>query len=285
MGAEVMATDCEFLGILQTASKRVNKVLAAGKGLTKAFDKIKSEQELSRQDYLIEALEAIQNTPMSFFGCGDMAAEISHGLEERIRILRINARGNLIRDLSERVSKPEHFRMLCDSPLAFYLHPLTLDVDLDHYKATLCYAREPLVTTTLAPEEIMSAHAGLVDFFRQIRIDSQGFLKVCHLAYEMVLLKNGLPKGSRIDIIELLDPLSWLWPQRAKFKKGSGMPKFLLAYQLQKVRQDNLLSHNGMRIDLGTATGGSTKNKANVLYIPAGVTEGQYYLSICFRQT
>ena len=43
-----------------------------------------------------------------------------------------------------------------------------------------------------------------------------------------------------------------------------------------------LLERRGRRISLGTATGGSTRNKRNVLFVPVSVTDGQYYLSIVF---
>lgn len=274
----------ELFSAIQAADKKIAASLTLIKTLSKSLDKFNAVQTLSRQDYIVELLQSIRAWEPEWLRIFPDLEKIEHALESRLHALRATAHHDLVTGLSGRVAKPEHFKILSDNPLVLYLHPLTLEVSFESLKAVLSYARESLVSTSLDPDEIMQAHEAQLEIFRALRVDSKQFRKLFKTAYDMVLLKDGLPPESRVDIVELLQPLSWIWPSQALFKKNAGMPRFLLAYQIQKLRQDGLISAHNQRIDLGTATGGSTKNKNNVLYIPAGISEGQYYLSICFRQ-
>ena len=280
----MLNSDSELLMAIQTASKSLSKTLSEYKSLAKALEKLEDAKSLERQDYVGEALESLKKTDLSPLGCGDHQSDIIESLTSRLRDLRANAHHDMIVGLTKGMSeKPEHMKVISDIPLVIYLHPLTLEVQFEQKKAVLTYAHEALATTSLDPDEILKTRAELLDIFRASRIDSVRFWDVCRMAYEMVLLKNGQSAGSRVDIVELLPPLGWLWPNTSAFKKNASFPKYLLAYQLQKLRSDRMLEHQNVRLDLGTATGGSTKNKANVIYIPMGASEGQYYLSICFR--
>ena len=277
-------SDSDLILALQGIGKTVNKVLTNAKSLVKSIEKMDGVKSLERQDYLADVLDCIKTTDLTSFGCGGDQNELVHALETRLRTLQLNARQNLMTGLSGAFDNANHFRILSDSPLVVYMHPLTLEVHFETGKATLCYAHEVLQTVSCVPEEILSAHQSLVEVFRASRIESQQFWQILKLAYDMVLLKEGQPVGARVDIVELLPALAWVWPNAAAIKKSGVFPKYLLSYQLQKLRADGLLTNRGWRLDLGTATGGSTRNKANVLFIPMGHTEGQYYLSICFRQ-
>jgi len=281
----MLESESELLLAIQAASKSLSKALNGYKSLARALEKIDSNKALERQDYVADAVDALKNNDLRAIGCDAPQEDIQTALEDKLRILRANAHHDLMTGLARGLQdKPEHLKVLSDSPLVVYLHPLTLEVQFEQKKAIFAYAHEPLATTSLDPDEILKTRTELLEVFRASRIESTKFWDICKLAYEMVVLKNGQPVGSRVDIVELLPPLAWLWPNPAVVKKSSGFPKYLLAYQIQKLRADKLLQNKNARIDLGTATGGSTKNKANVLYIPMGATEGQYYLSICFRQ-
>ena len=280
----MLESDSELLIAIQTTAKSLNKVLNGYKILAKSLEKLDTEKSLERQDYVADALDALKSNDLTALGCGELQTDIKQSLAVKLRNLRANAHHNLVTGLTKGLGdKAEQMKIISDSPLVIYLHPLTLEVQFEQKKATLEYAHEPLATTSLDPDEILKTHADLLDVFRSSRIDSARFWDICKMAYEMVVLKNGQTANSRVDIVELLPPLAWLWPNPAAMKKNAVFPRYLLAYQLQKLRADNMLQQKSLRIDLGTATGGSTKNKSNVLYIPAGATEGQYYLSICFR--
>ncbi|MBR4984545.1 MAG: hypothetical protein IKY83_02240 [Proteobacteria bacterium] len=275
-------SESELLVALQAAAKSVNSVLTSGKALSKALEKLDTPKALERQDYVSDALEALKVNDLTIYGCGAQQQDMIKTLDQRLHKMRLNARQALMNGLAQGVDKPDHLKVLSDSPLVIYMHPLTLEVHFEQTKAVWTYAHEPLQTVSLAPDEIIAAHRALVETFRASRIDSLSFWNVCRLCYDMVLLKDGQPSGSRVDIVELLPPLAWLWPNT--IKKTTAFPRYLLAYQLQKLRSDKLLQQQNIRLELGTATGGSTRNKANVLFVPMGAFEGQYYLSICFKQ-
>lgn len=277
-------SESELLVALQATAKSVNKVLANGKALVKALEKLDSSKTLERQDYVADAVDVLKTTDLTMFGCGASQKDLQNALEVRLRDLRMHAHHNLLAGLNQGVDKPEHLKILSDNPLVVYVHPLTLEVQFEQAKATWTYAHEALQTASLDVTEILEAHKSLLETFRASRIDSHQFWEILKTSYEMVLLKKKEPASSRVDLVELLPALAWLWPNAAALKKTSTFPRYLFAYQLQKMRADKLLEKNGVRLELGTATGGSTRNKNNVLFIPMGVSEGQYYLSICFRQ-
>ena len=280
-----MTDDDELILNFQTMQKTLKRVLDSYKALTKSLEKLEKKDALSRQDYLADTLNALKTADLSIIGCADRKDILCKELEERLRDLRLNAHRTLITGLTERVANPAHMKLVSDNPLVIYVHPLTLEVQFDACKATWTYAHEALDTTSLDPDEIMAAHAARLDIFRATRIDSAHFFSLCRQAYEMAIIKNNLKSGDRVDLVDLLTPLAWLWPAEQSSKKAfSPLPKYILAYQLQKLRSDKMLQNNGFRIDLGAATGGTTRNKNNVLYIPHSSIEGQYYLSICFRK-
>ena len=283
-GIRVSDADSELLASLQSAAKSVAAVVAQGKTVVKALERFDAPKSLDRQDYLADALDALRGVDLSAYGCGALQGVIAESIEQRLRTLRATAHHELLTGLRDGVEKAEHLRVLSDSPLVVYVHPLTVELLIEQKKAVWTYAHETLQTVPLAVEEILAAHRTLVDAFRASRVDSQTFWTLLRKAYEMVLILDGLSAGSRIDIVEMLPALAWIWPQQAAVKKAGVFPRYLLAYQLQKLRADGLLQNQGLRMELGSATGGSTRNKQNVLFIPQGPSEGQYYLSICFRQ-
>ena len=277
-------TDAELWSALQQMSRTVNQVVAASKPIAKALDKMGDVASLNRQDYVADALNAIQHADLAPYGGADSYAALIRGLEDRLRTLRTTARQDLIAGLNATAPKPDQIKMVSDSPLVLYVHPLTLEVNFEQCKTTWSYAREPMAQSSLDPSDIWNVYGELLDQFRAARIDSKSFWQALKAAYDIVLLKDGKPAGERIDIVDVLVPMAWSWPHAVQLKKATQFPRYLLAYQIQKLRQDGLIAHNGYRLDLGTATGGSTKNKANVLFIPMGPTEGQYYLTMCFRR-
>ena len=277
-------TDAELWSALQQMSRTVNQVVAASKPIAKALDKMGDVASLNRQDYVADALNAIQHADLAPYGGADSYAALIRGLEDRLRTLRTTARQDLIAGLNATAPKPDQIKMVSDSPLVLYVHPLTLEVNFEQCKTTWSYAREPMAQSSLDPSDIWNVYGELLDQFRAARIDSKSFWQALKAAYDIVLLKDGKPAGERIDIVDVLVPMAWIWPHAVQLKKATHFPRYLLAYQIQKLRQDGLIAHNGYRLDLGTATGGSTKNKANVLFIPMGPTEGQYYLTMCFRR-
>jgi hypothetical protein len=84
-----------------------------------------------------------------------------------------------------------------------------------------------------------------------------------------------------VDLVDTLAPLAWLLDPSSG-RKTTPYPRHMLAYQLYRLQREAHLQHEGLRLELGTATGGSTRHKAKVLFVPSSHTEGFYYLSLRF---
>lgn len=264
-------------------SKALNKLLTQYRTAGKALEKLDSAKSLARQDHLAGASAALRLVDLGVFGLADQQRDIAHAIDARLRVLRQNASSELLEGLNRCLPTPNQMKMLSDNPLVLYLHPLTLEVDFEQSKGVLLYAHEAIQTCPLVAEDIMAAHASILGEIRETRIEASAFFEACKMAYDMVRIKDGLGIAERIDIVDLLVPLGWIWPKQSK-KGLPALARHILAYQLNRLRVDNLQQHKGWRIELGAATGATTRNKSNVLFVPHAQTEGQYYLSICFRQ-
>lgn len=274
--------DAEMLAQAKDFASTIAQKQALLKPLGKSLEKLKSVEDLQRQDFLAEIDKAFAQEVLAEFAQSGAAAWLDE-IRGRLRALRHSAKQRLMQGLSAEF-KSEAVQILSDHPLALYLHPFTLQVDFEQARATFSYARENIEACALDTQEIAKMHAQLLEQFRAQRVDSKRFFVKLRAAYQMLCIKNGLAPRERVDLVDLLLPLAWLWDEGGGAKKAlSPLPKYLLAYQLQKLRKDKLLTYNGAQLDLGVATGGSTRNKGNVVYIPQGPSEGQYYLSITFN--
>lgn len=277
--------ETENLSTISGLSKELSRIIGALKPIAKALEKIEKEDDLMRQDYLSDAVTALKSMDLGPLGLAESQKEIIRDFENRLHGLRANARQNLMTGLESYFQKDE-IKIFSDNPLTLYLHPLTLTVDFEHASADFSYARQSIQTVALDPKEIRDARLAIVENFKAMRVDSKTFFKRIHTAYQMLLLKEERRDGERVQIVDLIEPISWLWADSSNKKSSrSQIPKYLLAYQIQKLRNDKLLEYQGIRMDLGAATGGTTRNKNNVIYIPHSQSEGQYYLSICFNHT
>lgn len=182
--------------------------------------------------------------------------------------------------------KPE---VLSETPPTLALAPLTVELDIPEGIARIFYARSCVTEVPLAAEAIVEARLRVIDSIRAQAIDSAAFFDKLRIAYQMILVEFAGRPGDRVDLVDLLAPLTLLQVERSKwrkmnFSKLADFPRYLLSYQLSRLRREGLLEKAGWRLELGTATGGSTKNKANVLFVPHSASDGQYYLSLRFIQ-
>ncbi len=177
---------------------------------------------------------------------------------------------------------------ISESPLVLYIEPLTFEVDFDGGSCKLLFGHEPIDELALDADAIVETHEATVARLNDESVDSEQFFELLHAAYRTVLVADGGEPGERVDLVDVLVPMAMLRADRdALRKKGPGamepFERHLLAYQLAQLRSDGLLERDGVRLDLGAATGGSTKDKKDVLYIPVGATGGQYYRALRFE--
>lgn len=254
----------------------------------KALKNLHKSGQLVRGDALKKAIKALEKVTLNSIQADDQRLEIITAIEQHTEQQKKTIRTQFLGELTEKTSaltQPLH--KIAESPLTFYLHPLTIEIDFEREKVTISYAREPVETTDLHAPSVLEAYQKTLDNIRKDAISSDTFFDLLLQAYRTVLIARGEKPGERVDLVDLLVPLSILQVNRNDWrKKGIAgikeFPRHMLAYQLNRLRNDGLLERAGMRLELGTATGGSTKDKRNVLFVPSAQAEGQYYLSIRF---
>jgi len=177
-------------------------------------------------------------------------------------------------------------RLITGDPMEFSLPPFAVAVDLGRNRATLTYARLPVGELPAKPDKIMGAIKKQLKAF-EAGWSPERFFEALLEAYRTELFRVRKPAGERLEIVSLLPGVAFLF-QNARFQleplSGNyrSYGRFNMAWDLASLRRKGLLEQKGFRLNLGAATGSSTKNKKSVLYIEEGAGRGQYYLSLWF---
>lgn len=262
----------EALTALTRAKKAVSAALTAERagalgGLEKAAKRLSKATlpDIAPESLRVAALEAIEQ----------------HLARERAR-----RRVTLVGALHQAASAAglEVSRLGSDPP-TFEIPPVTVELDFGRDEARLVYAREVVTTAPLEAEAILEGRVAAMDLIRTHGLGAaEGFDLLCR-AYRMVLAASGGREGERVELVDLLLPLSLLVAERSKWRqlelgRLASVTRYQLAYYLQRLRREGLLARDGVRLDLGAATGGTTRDKRNVVFVPVGQGEGQYYLTM-----
>lgn len=252
----------------------------------KALDALARKGSLDRLDKVVKERKRFASRDLTPYGYGETASNVLKGIERYERNMRRHARGKVINDLKKSAGEDGlRFEFVSDSPPVVLISPLMIELDPAAGRAEILYARETVLECGLDAETILEGREKAMGRIKKAAIDSEDFFELLHAAYAMVCARTDARMGDRVDIVDLLGPLAVLSIDPDKWRKlgkVKAYPRYLLAYQLSHLRRDGLLRHKNKRVELGTATGGSTRNKRNVLFVPTTVTDGQYYLSIRF---
>lgn len=224
-------------------------------------------------------------------GVGELDAQreaLGDALDAAMTKLRIKARMSFMTKLDMLAGQRDiELVKLSEAPLVMYADPLTFEIDFDAGGAKLLYGHEPICEVELDAKALFDARDEAVEQMQARAVDSEQFFDLLRAAYRTVLAAEGAERGERVDLVDVLVPLSMLRAPRKDWRtKGvealEPYPRHQLADQLARLRKDGMLERGGVRLDLGAATGGSTRDKQNVLYIPVGPRDGQYYGSLRF---
>ena len=176
--------------------------------------------------------------------------------------------------------------MMTTDPMAFSLPPFTVSVDFDRNLATIHYARLDLETLPAKPDRILSA---LQKHLKRLKAgwSSEQFFDALYHAYCICLFEINGSAGDRIPLSDLLAHVALSF-QNDKYRADPTAENYRaygrvrMAYDLSRLRRKGLLQRHGRRLNLGAATGTSTRNKKDVLFIEDSPGKGQYYLSIWY---
>lgn len=275
---------------LDALRSRVEDAVKTLDAARKALEVLARPGTLDSIPQLDKARDRLERSDLSPLGLEGERQALLAQLGEQLQGLRARARHEVLsglRDLCRAVEVP--FDVIGTEPPVAVLNPLTAELDPDNGKAIISFAREPVLETELNARAILDGRQRAMDTIKAGALPSEQFFELLRTAWRTVLLADGKPPGERIDLVDVLGPLSVLRLSRDAWRRvdGSrleGYPRYLLAYQLYRLRRDGCLERDQVRLDLGAATGGSTRNKRNVLYVPTTPTDGQYYLTIRFNQ-
>jgi len=254
----------------------------------KAAEQLCRSGALENLELVRKYTDWLRDADLSVLAMDDRRQGAVASLDRFVERRRQTRRMQFMRALDHRIEDRDcTLEKLGDNPLTFYLEPLTVEVNFDTEEVDLQYARMPLEETTLDPEAVLEAHREAVERLTERAIPSEMFFDRLHFAYQLAYRARGGSPGDRVNLVDLLTPLAVLWSDAESWSHAdltdlSPYPRPLFAYQLAQLRRDGVLADDGRRLDLGTATGGSTEDKNRVIFIPSGPGDGQYYLSIRF---
>jgi hypothetical protein len=165
----------------------------------------------------------------------------------------------------------------------------TVTLRLDQGTAEVKYARESLAAVPADGHAIVQEVRRQLAALAEASPEPAAVFDQLASAYKALLARKDLRFGERVELVEMLPEL-FLLRQPAGFwakpdpKKLRPMTRAQLAYDLDRLQQARALSRDGLRIVLGTATGGSAARKNQVLFLESGGAGGQYYLSFAMRR-
>lgn len=283
-------TESHDRATLPESAERLRKALrAALRGpnrASKALDAVVRPNAFNTLGLVAAAATAVRGANLGNLGLLEESEAVYQALEQQQRALRQSLRSGLMAELQQRAEAAGLvLRIVGEEPLTIVLSPMTIELNLSSSTAEIRYAREVVGQCELTADAVMNARTAAMTLISDTAVATEEFFGRLAGAYHFVCQATGVAPGARIDVVDLLAPLSLGRVDRGSWRTGSltavePYPRYLLAYQLSRLRRDGMLARGGFRVELGTATGGSTRNKRDVLYVPMSPAEGQYYLSL-----
>jgi len=269
-----------LLAEVDKKSKEISKVLKALKSLASA-ETLESPRKVREACKLLE-----QSDPTALGLNMDFVELLEFTAADQQN--RVNTRKvEFGRMLTEKAAEQGlTCKMITTEPMEFSLPPFTVAVRLDENLATIHYAKLAFEELTAMPDKIITS---LKKNLKMLKTSwsSEQFFDALYKAYEIQIFEEKSRQGERVVLTDLLASVALSY-QSDKFRSdpvGSNYRTYgrvRMAFDLSRLRRNGLLQRNGWRINLGTATGSSTRNKKGVLYIEESPGQGQYYLSIWF---
>ncbi|MGM0558246.1 MAG: hypothetical protein ACQEVA_17810 [Myxococcota bacterium] len=277
---------------LETALKHARRVLRYSKRAKKALESVRRKDIAPASvDTFVDARAAVQKL-LGKTGSAELESELSGWLDatnDDVARSSDEKRRRLLEDLQKRASdQGVGIRKLGDTPPTVALGPIQVVLEAGR-DAQLKLGLEPIDRAAADSAAIFEAIQRVRDEWEDRTPSPPELFQRIRRAYLMSCARSGHKPGDRIDIVDLPGPLALLECDDANLRKTglaslAEYPRHLLARQLSTLSRERLLEHDGYRLELGAATGGSTKDKDDVLYVQTTPSRGQYFLTIRFSQ-
>ncbi len=175
-----------------------------------------------------------------------------------------------------------------EDPVELRIPPLAVRLNFDHGQAEFLFAKEPLGTCPVTPEDIIQTHTRIVRGLDNA-FDPAEFFERCYEAYRMGLVVNGGKRGERLELNDFLGHLAArLQPKKFLVNPVSGnyrgYSRGQFAYDVHRLRLARGLQQNGRRLNFGVATGTAASKKTRVIYMEDEYGQGEYKLNIFFTE-
>lgn len=265
---------------LGDALSTLSRVAAAAEKAVRAVDAERdppgAAAALQHVDKLRPALAA---EPLQTAAVEALAPRLAEAVADW-RLTRLGA----FREAAEAANLP--FQRLTTDELR--LGEATVRLDLDRGEAEILYARESLETLRAEPRAVVDAVRRHLAALRRDDPPESVFHELVQ-AYRVLCAQLLLPLGERVNLVDLVAPLFYVRQSETFWKKQDAkalrpVSRAQLAWDLDHLQQARCLEVDGLRLALGTATGGSTAKKSNVLFLESAAAGGQYFLTFAVRR-
>ncbi len=170
-------------------------------------------------------------------------------------------------------------------PLELRLPPVGVTVDLAKDRADLTFGRNRLARVSAQADAIIQARHEALTELEAGPWDPEAYLFSLYKAW-----RRTTPKGDWIELVDVLPELvlelqSDAWRREPSARNFRPYSRARYCYDLHRLRRDRaLLLKQTWRLNLGAATGGSTKDKKRVLWLEDAQGRGQYHLTLRFTR-
>ncbi len=235
---------------------------------------------------LAEAGAALEQSPP------DLA--LPAGYQKIVRQLRTVADEKLselefafARDLRE-AFKEKNLK-LAGTPGELIAELFVIKVDMRRKQVEMTFSRQPVTDKKikLNVEQVVVAYERARRDICERKVDLDELLRELFEVYGRILKLTGKQMGARLSIIDCYRELV-LVRQPPSFRKSPSKqsfrdyPKPHFAYDMLQLRRRQKMTHEGHRLNLGTATIDVGSDAARAMFLATGPTEGQFIKDLYF---
>jgi len=172
-----------------------------------------------------------------------------------------------------------------ERPPVFEAGILSLTLEFEKGVAEIAYGREKVARVPLRPRSLPGAVGEANAFLARGWPGAETLFRALRASWGAALGRRGGDPSGRVELgdlpaeLELSLRLLGAWP---KGWESGALDRARFAYWLDRLAMEGRLAFEGWRLELGTATGGSARDRKRVLFLRAGMGGGQYYLSLRF---
>jgi hypothetical protein len=191
------------------------------------------------------------------------------------------------RDLREAFK--ERGLKLAGSPTELIADLFVIKLDMRRKQVEMTFSRQPVTEKKirLSVEQVLAAYERARRDICERKVDLGELLQELFEAYQRALKLTGRQMGTRMSIVDCYRELV-LVRQPLSFRKNPSKqsfrdyPKTHFAYDMLQLRRQQKMSHEGHRLNLGTATIDVGSDTARAMFLATGATEGQFIKDLYF---